>query len=71
MVEKIIENVINEMAPHLDQEQLEHLSNVLYINFHGKEIREECTELTATGAAHRCDQRSPAPISKDDCNGSA
>ena len=49
MVEKIIENVINEMAPHLDQDQLEHLSNVLYVNFHGKEIREECTELTATG----------------------
>lgn len=49
MVKKIIENVINEMAPHLDQDQLEHLSNVLYVNFHGKEIREECTELTATG----------------------
>ena len=30
MVEKIIENVINQMIPHLNQEQLEHLSNVLY-----------------------------------------
>lgn len=49
MVEKIIENVINEMAPHLDQKQMEHLSNVLYVNFHGKEIQEECTELVATG----------------------
>lgn len=49
MVERIIENVINEMTPHLNQEQLEHLSNVLYVNFHGKEIREECTELVDTG----------------------
>ena len=49
MVEKIIENVINQMIPHLNQEQLEHLSNVLYVNFHGKEIREECTELVPCG----------------------
>lgn len=49
MVEKIIENVINEMAPHLSQSQLEHLNNVLFVNFHGKELQEECTELTATG----------------------
>lgn len=49
MVEKIIENVINEMIPHLNQGQLEHLSNVLYVNFHGKEIREECTELIPSG----------------------
>lgn len=49
MVEKIIENVINEMMPHLDQEQMEHLSNVLFMNFHGKELKEECTELSATG----------------------
>lgn len=49
MVEKIIENVINEMAPHLSQEQLDHLSNVLYVNFHGKEIADQRTELAATG----------------------
>lgn len=49
MVEKIIENVINEMTPHLSQEQLEHLSNVLFVNFHGKELTEECTELADTG----------------------
>ena len=49
MVEKIIENVINEMSQHLSQEQLEHLSNVLYVNFHGCEIQETCTDLTATG----------------------
>lgn len=49
MVEKLIENVINEMAPHLKPDQMEHLSNVLFVNFHGKEIQEQCTELTATG----------------------
>ena len=49
MIEKIIENVINQMIPHLEQGQLEHLSNVLYVNFHGKEIREECTELVPSG----------------------
>ncbi len=49
MVGKILENVINEMAPHLNREQMEHLSNVLFVNFHGKEIQDQCTELTATG----------------------
>ncbi len=49
MVEKILEKVITEMAPHLDNEQLEHLSNVLYVNFHGMEIQEQSTELSATG----------------------
>ena len=49
MMEKIPENIINEMSPHISSEQLEHLSNVLYVNFHGKEIQEQCTELTATG----------------------
>lgn len=48
MIEKILENVINEMAPHLSQVQLEHLSNILYVNFHGKEIQEQSTELVAT-----------------------
>ena len=49
MVEKILEKIVNEMAPHLDRGQLEHLSNVLYINFHGKEIQEQCTELIPSG----------------------
>ena len=49
MVEKVLERIVNEMAPHLDQGQLEHLSNVLYINFHGLEVREQCTELVASG----------------------
>lgn len=49
MIEKLLENVINEMLPHLNQEQVEHLNNVLYVNFHGVEVVEQCTELTATG----------------------
>lgn len=49
MIEKIIENIINEMIPHLNQEQLEHLSNVLYIQLHGKELVNQCTDLVATG----------------------
>ena len=49
MIEKILENVINQMSPHLGQEQLEHLNNVLYMNFHGKEVREESTELITSG----------------------
>lgn len=50
MVEKILENVINEMSPHLSQEQLEHLANVLYVNFHGKEIQDQCTEIIPSGS---------------------
>lgn len=49
MVEKIIENVINEMVPHLEEVQLEHLKNVLYIYFHGKEIQEQCTDIIPSG----------------------
>ena len=49
MIEKLLENVISAMVPHLNPEQLEKLNNVLYINFHGVEVQEQCTELTATG----------------------
>lgn len=49
MLEGILENVIYGMTPYLEQWQLEHLKNVLYVNFHGKEIREQCTELSACG----------------------
>ncbi|MEY8337933.1 hypothetical protein AALB16_07855 [Lachnospiraceae bacterium 62-35] len=49
MIEKILERIVNEMTPHLDQNQLEHLSNILYINFRGMEIQEQCTELTDKG----------------------
>ena len=33
----------------LDEEQLDKLQNILYINFHGKKIMEEKNELMATG----------------------
>lgn len=49
MIERILENVVNAMVPHLDSGQLEKLNNVLYINFHGLEVQECSTELTATG----------------------
>ena len=49
MVEKILEQIVDEMASHLDRGQLEHLSNVLYVNFHGLGVRKQCTELAATG----------------------
>lgn len=49
MLEKILENVINAMVPYLDSGQLEKLNNVLYIEFHGVEVVEQCTELSATG----------------------
>lgn len=49
MVEKILEKIINEMVPHLEESQLEHLKNVLYINFHGKEVCNQCTELVPRG----------------------
>lgn len=49
MVEKIIEKVVTEMAPYLDQSQLDHLSNVLYVNFHGLEVQEQCTEVVPAG----------------------
>ena len=49
MVEKIIEKVINEMIPHLDDRQLDHLKNVLYVNFHNKELCDQSTELVPRG----------------------
>lgn len=49
LIEKLLENVINEMLPHLSRDQLEHLNNVLYVNFHNVEVVEQCTELTTTG----------------------
>ncbi len=49
MIENIIQSVINEMTPHLDSEQLDHLQNILYVNFHNKQIVEESTDLIDTG----------------------
>ncbi len=49
MIEKILEKIVNEMSPYLDQGQMEHLSNVLYVNFHGIEVQEQHTELIPSG----------------------
>ena len=49
MIERILENVINAMVPHLEPWQLEELNNALYINFHGVEVAEQCTEMVETG----------------------
>lgn len=49
MIEQLLEKIVNEMLPHLAEQQLEQLKNVLYINFHGVEVQEEKYELTDTG----------------------
>ena len=49
MVEKILEKVVNEMVPYLEERQLEHLKNALYINFHNKEVCDQCTDLVPRG----------------------
>lgn len=49
MRERILENVVNAMVPHLTPEQLETLNNVLYINFHNVEVQEQRTELVTRG----------------------
>lgn len=49
MLERILENVVNAMVPHLTPEQLGTLNNVLYINFHGVEVQEQKTELVTSG----------------------
>lgn len=43
------EKIVDEMAVHLEQGHLEHLSNVLYVNFHGLEVQEQYTELVSSG----------------------
>ncbi len=47
MVEKILEKIVNETVVHLNQGQLEHLSNVLYVNFHSPEVQASCSELVS------------------------
>ena len=45
-LEMILESVVNAMVPHLQADQLDHLKNVLYINFRGVAVTESCTDLT-------------------------
>ena len=56
MIEKIIEKVLDAMTPCLDQEQMEKLNNVLYLNFHDIEVKQECYELKPTGLSGRKNQ---------------
>lgn len=48
MVEKLIQSVIMAMQDSLDDEQLRMLENVLALNLHGMEIKEECTQLVTS-----------------------
>lgn len=45
MIEELLMNVMNAMSSCLDEEQLDKLQNVLYINFHGVRVVEEKNEL--------------------------
>lgn len=49
MLEEILMDVVQAMSNTLDEEQLDKLQNVLYIQFHGKQIVEQKNELQATG----------------------
>lgn len=49
MIEELLMNVVNAMSNSLDEEQLDKLQNVLYINFRGVRVVEEKNELQATG----------------------
>ncbi|WP_243024534.1 hypothetical protein [Clostridium sp. AM48-13] len=49
MVEELLMNVVNAMSNCLDEEQLDKLQNVLYINFHDVRVVEEKNEIQATG----------------------
>ena len=49
MVDEIIQAIRDAMLPDLAPAQMEKLENVLYIQFHGKKIVEECSELAPTG----------------------
>lgn len=48
-IEELLMSVVQAMSNSLDEEQLDKLQNVLYIQFHGKKIVEEKNELQSTG----------------------
>lgn len=45
MLERILINICNQMSESLTSEQIDELKNVLYMNFHNKNIVEETTEI--------------------------
>ena len=47
-IENIQSKIIGRMQDVLTNEQLQHLENVLSIEFHGIEIQEECTQLVTS-----------------------
>lgn len=47
-IENIQSKIIGRMQDVLTNEQLQHLENVLAIEFHGIEIQEECTQLVTS-----------------------
>ena len=49
MTENFIKNVVAAMQDSLTDEQLQKLENVLAINLHGLEVKEECTQLVTLG----------------------
>lgn len=48
MTENFIKNVVVAMQDSLTDEQLQKLENVLAINLHGLEVKEECTQLVTS-----------------------
>ena len=48
MTENFIKNVVAAMQDSLTDEQLQKLENVLAINLHGLEVKEECTQLVTS-----------------------
>ena len=48
MVEKLIDNVLAAMQEFLSEEQLQKLENVMTIQMHGLEVKEECTQLVTS-----------------------
>lgn len=49
VLEEILMRVVQSMSDSLDEEQLDKLQNVLFVQFHGKMISEEKNELSVTG----------------------
>lgn len=47
-IEMIQSRIVERMQDILTNEQLQHLENVLAIEFHGVEVREECTQLVTS-----------------------
>lgn len=47
-IESIQSRIIGRMQDVLTNEQLQHLENVLAIEFHGIEVQEECTQLVTS-----------------------